>query len=331
MFKGLKGGAGNLGLVTQFDLAVFRSGDLWGGRVTYDYSAVQKTFQPMIDWVEQANVDPFSSLIQFWGHNATINQTFTANAYQYTGNASEKPYYDASDPSTNPNDFPAPFVTFTFDKIGTPPSGGADLRVDSQNNITSALDTPDALRNIYAGLSFKATTPVLTQVNNIIQSVYQTSYNKPPYDFLLAEYQPIPYRATVQSIRNGGKVFGLDKYENDNIIQVMLVALLTDATQDTAVRELIDATMSNVIAYTQSAGAYRQWEYVNYAYESEDPIGNYGADNVQFLKNVSLKYDPGQTFQTLVPGGWKLGDARKRVKQSNINQFGKYRSSGTGA
>lgn len=148
----------------------FSRGDLWGGRVTYDYSAVQKSFQPMTDWVEQANVDPFSLLIQFGGHDATTNQTFTANAYQYTGNASEKPYYDSSDPSTNPNEFPAPSVNFTFDNIGTPPPGGADLRVDSLYNITSALNTPDGLLNIYAGLIFKATTLVLAQVNNIIQS-----------------------------------------------------------------------------------------------------------------------------------------------------------------
>lgn len=109
----------------------------------------------------------------------------------------------------------------------------------------------------------------------------------------------------------------------------MLVPLWTDQTQDTAVRELIDATMSNVTAYTQSVGAYRPWEYVNYAYESENPIGSYSADNVQFLKNVSLKYDPGQTFQTLVPSGWKLGDAGKRMKQFNFNQFGMGTSSST--
>lgn len=108
LFKGLTGGAGNLGLVTQFDFAVFPSGDLWGGRVTYDYSAVQKTSQPMIDWIEKANLDLCLSLIQFWGYNAATDQTFTANAYQYTGNAPEKPYYESSDPSITQTTFPHP-------------------------------------------------------------------------------------------------------------------------------------------------------------------------------------------------------------------------------
>ena len=57
--------------------------------------------------------------------------------------------------------------------------------------------------------------------------------------------------------------------------------------------------MSNVIKYTQSVGAYRPWQYVKFACEDEDPVRSYGDANVNFL-NVSLKYDPGQTFQMLV-------------------------------
>ena len=91
----------------------------------------------------------------------------------------------------------------------------------------------------------------------------------------------------------------------------------------------MDATMSNVTKYTQSVGAYRPWQYVNFAYEDEDPIGSCGDANVKFLKNVSLKYDPGQTFQVLAPGGWKLGDAGKRKKELNLNQFEKFNPSST--
>ena len=78
--------------------------------------------------------------------------------------------------------------------------------------------------------------------------------------------------------------------------------------------------MSNVTKYAQSVGAYRPWQYVNYAHENEDPMGSYGHDDVKFLKSVSRKYDPGQRLQRLVPGGWKLGDAGKRKKDFNFNQ-----------
>lgn len=46
---------------------------------------------------------------------------------------------------------------------------------------------------------------------------------------------------------------------------------------------------------------------MNYAYPTQDVIGSYGAENVEFLRRVSRKYDPAQVFQRLVPGGYKLG------------------------
>ena len=325
LFKALKGGSGNLGLVTRFDFVAHRGGDLWGGRVTYDYADAQ-SFQPLIDWTNQVSVDPNASVITFWGHNATSNQTLAFNLYEYTGNATEKRYYDSSDDTTDANAFPAPFANFTFDEIGAPLPGGASLGVASLYNLTSQLNLPSGLRNIYAGLIFKATTPVLTHVNKAIQVVYELTYEDPPYSFLLAEYQPLPYIATQHGIKNSGNVLGLDKV-TENVIVLMLVAFWEDPTQDTRVRELMDATMGNVTAYTQSVGAYRPWQYVNYAYEDEDPIGSYGDDNVRFLKNVSHKYDPGQTFQRLAPGGWKLRDAGKRKKQFNFNQFERFGSS----
>ena len=46
---------------------------------------------------------------------------------------------------------------------------------------------------------------------------------------------------------------------------------------------------------------------MNYAYPTQDVIGSYGDENVDFLRKVSRKYDPAQVFQKLVPGGYKLG------------------------
>lgn len=112
-----------------------------------------------------------------------------------------------------------------------------------------------------------------------------------------------------------GNVLGLDRAKA-NVIVLMLVAFWEYPTQDTRVRGLMDATMSNVTKFTQSVGAYRTWQY--YA-------------NVKFLKNVSLKYDPGQTFQLLAPSGWKLGDRGKRKTQFNFKRFERFNPSSTEA
>lgn len=129
LFNALKGGSGDLGLVTCFDFVAFPGGDLWGGRVTYNYADLQKSFRPMVDWVDQAAFDLYESVITFWGHNATSNQTLASNLYEYTSNATGKRYYDSFDNTAEPNVFSAPFANVTFNNIGKTLPDGASLGV----------------------------------------------------------------------------------------------------------------------------------------------------------------------------------------------------------
>lgn len=323
LFKGLKGSSGNLGLVTRFDFNVFPAGPLWGGILSYEGQDIEKSFQPMVDWIDSTSINPNASIVSFWGRNATSNETVTNYLLEYTGNATEKPYYSIHDPTSDPNAFPAPLANFTPANLGPPRV--AALGVNSLYNLTSQLNTPSGRRNIYSGATFVANATVLTEVNRAIEKIYKPTFADPPYDFILAEYQPLPYTAIQTGIDAGGNVLGLDGAPytpGENLIVLMLVSWWSDPAQDARIQKIMDDTMSAVTEYTQSVGAYRPWEYVNFAYESLDPIGSYGKDYVKFLKGVSGRYDPGQTFQKLVPGGWKLGDAGVRKKEFNFNRFG---------
>ena len=50
------------------------------------------------------------------------------------------------------------------------------------------------------------------------------------------------------------------------------------------------------------------WEYINYADASQNPLRSYGGDNVRQLKEVARKYDPQEIFQKLCRGGFKIAD-----------------------
>lgn len=39
------------------------------------------------------------------------------------------------------------------------------------------------------------------------------------------------------------------------------------------------------------------WEYINYADQTQDPLVSYGAENVKKLRETSQRYDPEQVFQ----------------------------------
>jgi hypothetical protein len=56
----------------------------------------------------------------------------------------------------------------------------------------------------------------------------------------------------------------------------------------------------------ESLGLLHKFQYINYADTSKDPIGSYGEENVEHLRQMSRKYDPKGVFQRQVPGGFKL-------------------------
>jgi hypothetical protein len=50
----------------------------------------------------------------------------------------------------------------------------------------------------------------------------------------------------------------------------------------------------------------QEWEYLNYADGSQDPLASYGPANAQKLREVSGKYDPQQVFQRLARGRFNI-------------------------
>ena len=80
---------------------------------------------------------------------------------------------------------------------------------------------------------------------------------------------------------------------------------------DDKVRKIADTIMSNLASYLRGAGALKDFQYINYAFQDQDPLGGYGNASLAKIKAASAKYDPGQVFQKLVPGGFKLEHAGK--------------------
>ncbi|KAI4086029.1 MAG: hypothetical protein L6R37_008450 [Teloschistes peruensis] len=139
------------------------------------------------------------------------------------------------------------------------------------------------------------------------------------------ELQPVPRIYTTQSLAQGGNVMGLDRFAGNNIL-FSFDATWTDPAKDTAVRRLSTWVLGNITEYTKQVGAWRPWQYLNYAMEDQDPVGSYGEGNVEFLRSVSERYDEGKVFQRLVTGGWKIEGAgrRGRGKGFNFNEFGSF-------
>jgi hypothetical protein len=87
---------------------------------------------------------------------------------------------------------------------------------------------------------------------------------------------------------------------------VLLSALWPDSASNQAVEKVAHQALSAIESRAKAKGLLRKFQYLNYAALSQAPLASYGAENFEFLKRVSKKYDPRALFQNRVPGGFKL-------------------------
>lgn len=78
------------------------------------------------------------------------------------------------------------------------------------------------------------------------------------------------------------------------------------AADDAVVYSILQDCIAAVDAYAQSLGVYDSFQFLNDAFQLQQPLKSYGAGSYNKLKSASLQYDPSGVFQHLVPGGFKL-------------------------
>jgi FAD/FMN-containing dehydrogenase len=84
LFKALKGGSGNFGIVTRYDLKIIEDDKLWGGIVTYDNSTTLQHLEAGHEFINNLEKDQYASWIGMWEYLSVTDQNMVANALEYT-------------------------------------------------------------------------------------------------------------------------------------------------------------------------------------------------------------------------------------------------------
>jgi len=95
--------------------------------------------------------------------------------------------------------------------------------------------------------------------------------------------------------------------KSDMIIVMLLSALWPNSTFNKVVERTAEKITRDIASIANEMGLLQEFQCINYADPSQDPIGSYGTENVEYLRQVSRKYDPKGVWQKQVPGGFKLG------------------------
>ncbi|PGH12794.1 hypothetical protein AJ79_04018 [Helicocarpus griseus UAMH5409] len=286
LFKALKGGSNNFGIVTKFDMyTIGGDGKLWGGVVTYPPSTSAKQISAFVNFVDNIENDPYASAIPIWYYNSTLGQTIVLNAFDYTKPVVAPPAFE--------------------EYLAIPGNTSDSLRIADMTNLSEELEQTPGFRDVFSTVTFVNDGQVLHKMLELRD--YTISYltdvsSKWAMSNII---QPIPTIFAKNGVERGGNVLGLDR-ATENLVLLQTFLAWDDKAEDKIFRKAGTELTNKLSAYAKSLGKDNEYLYLAYALDNQDPLKSYGPENVQHMKNVAQKYDPLGIFQTMVPGGFKI-------------------------
>ncbi|MCJ1396412.1 hypothetical protein MMC18_009302 [Xylographa bjoerkii] len=294
LFRALKGGWNNYGIVTRFDLAAFPQGNILGGNIVQDISYRDEVFAAFADIAGDSEYDIHASLVMGLIFNATSQAWALSTTAIYTN------------PVLNPP---------VFDELLAIPTIANTQHITNLSTLAAEAPTPPLNWAFLTG-TYGVSGPLLSAIFN--------SFNATMYDFNIPNgilwsvaFEPLPTVIVQHSDSKGGNSLGTTPKDGnavspqiphtDKDIVLLLAGIWTDSISDSLVEKTAQKMMKDAADIARRMGLLHRFQYINYADPSQDPIGSYGPENVKRLRAASRKYDPKGVFQTRVPGGFKLG------------------------
>ncbi|KAG6008148.1 hypothetical protein E4U21_004905 [Claviceps maximensis] len=316
LYRALRGGGNNFGIVTRFDLDLYPQGPVWGGLHVWPLrpSVTTALTTGFVKFAHDAPSSPSVSLFAGLGYMA-VQGTFAWAVGQY----------DTSHITTGTN------LTESYAPLGSPGSpilaqfreniemyGVAKIvstaRLASMSDLADELNgsEPAGRRSRFTTATFRADADLL----RTMAGFFAEQVNKALIDdnglrndagfAPMLGMQPLTRNFLREQAKRGGNVMGLDE-EDGPLVVCSFGWEWSHSSHDDIVIAGIKAVLEQSVAVAKERGLYHPFKYMNYAAQDQSPFASYGSDNVEFLKGVRRLYDAEGFFTTLVPGGFKLG------------------------
>ena len=288
----MKGGQSNFGIVTRFDMQAFESPPLWGGVVQWNKTATPEAIDAHVAWVDSHNDNTDGSAIIFWTYQPALKDTVIITSLVDTLGREAPP---------------------AFDKFLGMAAGGhnlsSTLRPATHKELTDELEQPAGYRDIWWTGTIRNDRRVYEKALALHAELCGSmAAQSPDGDFITqAMFQSIPTVFSRHGRERGGNVLGLDR-EGENVVLLLFTLAVRGEGQERVARELVRRWGDGTMQFARGVGAGVEWQYINYAYDYQDPLASYGEANVAKILDAAAKYDPTGVFQTRSPRGFKISN-----------------------
>ncbi|KAI5370384.1 putative FAD-binding domain, PCMH-type, FAD-binding, type PCMH, subdomain 2 [Septoria linicola] len=296
LWKALRGGNNNFGIVTAITLKTFEQGSFWGGQTFHSIDTRKEHFKNHAALASAHPYDPYAHYINTLVlANMTGGHWFIGNSIQYT----------KSDPPTSEPDVFKPFL----ETKRTPIFPGAPLDTLRVDNVTSfsreyAASTLYPQRWQFACISFAPDAEFMETFFQMADKAMRQFVSLPGFKLIL-NYQPAP---AIQLERQGA-VDSLGPIQTEGNVVFIHWAVSYDqsvAEMDDAITETVQKLFKDANARAKQLGVYRSFIQPTYADSWQSPLEVRSKSTIKEMIATSKKYDPLQVFQKQVPGGFKL-------------------------
>ncbi|KAI1371225.1 FAD-binding domain-containing protein [Hypoxylon crocopeplum] len=291
LFRALKGGSNNFGIVTSFTMPTMPSDRIWGGIAATPETAIPEVIDVMWNFTEEQAKYQDSYLMAVIGYFPDFGVNVASTAVFQGEGVSDGPEFEG---------------WHKLPKI-------IDMTKDTTiYNLSFDITLPPNYYDAWFTLCFKNDKRIMNKAAEVHQTLIDElkSYVSDGDFITQCIFQPVPAIVAEHSTAAGGNVMGLER-NTGNAILFQYAAMMKTAEQAAFVYPKLQAGLQIIKDFAASIdNGLMDWIYMNYADKTQDVLGGYGAENIGRIKKVAAKYDPDQVFQKLCPGGWKIADIK---------------------
>ena len=297
LWRALKGGSNNFGIVTRFKARSFPSTRIWSGFIympAFQAAKVLSAFHECLNRAESGDPSTTHAAagpIACFSHIQKVGIQAIAVNLVYTK------------PPENEKKWPVYWRTSPF---------GSLWRLWSTckvRTLTSATDEMNALNPPGRRQAF-ATTTIKNDPATIAAA--HAAYRDGTAAMRHVDVKGLLWTLVLQPLlpnwtRKGDEnPLGLDDGTHEPLVVVSFTVNWDEQRDDKLVQTTIRHAIEQIDAAAAAHRTGHRYRYLNYCAEWQRPFEGYGEENWRFLRRVSRKYDPEGLFQKGCVGGFKL-------------------------